>query len=160
MAKKKAGGWGIGIVAAALAVGAFLYLTGQPQKNQKIAPQSSTAKPAHLHIQTVALGSYGSAVHRNGQELALQIRPLAELEGPPGESPPSLNGPAEQEIIGNIFLRFPQLAALPTDSAAQERLAEQIRTQLDAQLRARHSAWKLRSLQLRPSLGPIPSGEG
>lgn len=160
MAKKKAGGWGIGIVAAALAVGAFLYLAAQPQKSQRITPQSNTAKPAHLHIQTVALGSYGSAVHRNGQELALQIRPLAELEGPPGESPPSLNGPAEQEIIGNIFLRSPQLAALPTDSAAQERLAEQIRIQLNAQLSAHRSHWQVRSLQLRPSLGPIPGGDG
>ncbi|WP_308388077.1 hypothetical protein [Acidithiobacillus sp. AMEEHan] len=156
----KPGGWGIGIVAAALVAGAFFYLTAQPQQSEKTTPRTSATKATHLHIQTVALGSYGSAVRRNDQELALEIHPLVELEGPPGESPPSLNGPAEQEVIGNTFLRFPELAALPEDSAAQEQLAKQIGTQLEAQLRARHSPWKLRSLQLRPSLGPIPSGEG
>ena len=158
MAKKKIGSWGIAVVVAALAIGALLYLTVQPAP--KVSPTVSKPTSARPTIRTVALGSYGSAVHRNGLELALQIHPLAELKGPAGESPPSLAGPVEQEIIGNIFLRFADLPSLTQDSAAQKRLASEIRAQLNAQLGARHSPWRIRSLQLRPSLGPIPTNTG
>ncbi|MEY2341295.1 hypothetical protein AB4090_04200 [Acidithiobacillus sp. IBUN Pt1247-S3] len=154
MAKKKAGGWGIGIVAAAAVVGAFLYLTVQPAP--KVSPTVSKPTPTQAIVHNIVLGSYGSAVRRNGQLLALQIHPIAELQGPQDQSPPALNGPTEQEIIGNLFLRFPDLLALPQDSTAQARLANEIRVQLNTQLAAQHSAWHVESVQLHPSLGPIP----
>ena len=110
-----------------------------------------------LRRAVVSLGSYGSAIHHNGQELALQIRPRAELEGPQQAALPQLNGPQEQELIGNAFLRFPQLTELATDKRVQRQLAQDLRIQLDAQLKAERSPWKILELQLHPSLGPIPA---
>ena len=160
MAKKKTGGWGLGIAAAAIAAGALLYLTGQkapkppPTVSKPIAKQPRSAEK---YLLPVALGSYGSALRRNGQELALQIHPVAELQGPRDMAVPRLDSPREQEIIANLFLRFPQLDQVAENIAVQERLASQIRSQLNAQLAAQHSPWKIHSLQLHPSLGPIPN---
>ncbi|MEL5847852.1 MAG: hypothetical protein U7M05_00600 [Candidatus Igneacidithiobacillus chanchocoensis] len=156
----KRGGWGLGIAAALAAVGALAFFTmhraptpARPAKPSKAAPvpEARTA--------TVPLGSYGSVVHRNGQELALQIRPLAVVEGPRQVGLPRLNGPREQERIGNVFLRFPALADLANSQQVQRQLALEIETSLNAELQAEHSPWRIRQLHLRPSLGPVPAGD-
>jgi hypothetical protein len=158
MAKK--GGWGLGIAAALMAVGALAFFTmhraptttrPSPPRQAVPAPESRTA--------TVPLGSYGSVIHRNGQEYALQIRPLAVVEGPRQAGLPRLNRPQEQERIGNIFLRFPALADLASSQQLQQQLALEIETSLNAELQAEHSPWRIRQLHLRPSLGPVPAGD-
>ncbi|WP_226823051.1 hypothetical protein [Acidithiobacillus caldus] len=101
-AKSSRGLW-LGVLVALLLVGGLLFFTGRPTPP---TPMPSPPAPT-LQTHTLALGSYGATVRIDGALRALEIRPLAELAGPPGSPVPTLPQSAVEAVITNTLIWMP-----------------------------------------------------
>ncbi len=159
------GRWWLGVLVAVAAVVAFVWITAHsPSPPRPKAPSAPAKQPGPStssgnHEVPIYLGSYGASVQIKGETLALQIHPIATLLGPAKATLPTLDDPSTQEIIANLFLRFPNLPGLQEDPVLQRQLSQSMAAALEERLRLQHSPWKVKELHLHITLGPIPKGE-
>ncbi len=154
--------WWLGVLVAVAAVAAFVWITAHyPSPPKSKVPSAPAKRPGPSTSSSkrevpIYLGSYGASVQIKGETLALQIHPIATLLGPAKATVPTLDDPSIQEIIANLFLRFPNLHSLQEDPALQRQLSQSMAAALEERLRLQHSPWKIKELHLHITLGPIP----
>ncbi len=156
------GRWWFGVLVAVAAVAAFVWITAHyPSPPKSKVPSAPAKRPGPSTSSSkrevpIYLGSYGASVQIKGETLALQIHPIATLLGPAKATLPTLDDPSTQEIIANLFLRFPNLQSLQEDPALQLQLSQSMAAALEERLRLQHSPWKIKGFHLHITLGPIP----
>ena len=151
-AKSSRGLW-LGVLVALLLVGSLLFFTGRPTPP---TPMPSPPAPT-LQTHTLALGSYGATVRIDGALRALEIRPLAELAGPPGSPVPTLPQSAVEAVITNTLLSYPQLDQLDRSATTQRAFRRLLEQRLTKLLPPPHGRWKLRILRLKTQVKAIPA---
>ncbi len=147
------------LLAAAVAIGIALTvplhlqaITPPPQK-----PAPVKAPTPRIEEKYLPLGSYGVMVQMpSGGEKALNIRPIAVLQG--HEPWHSLTQPENlfNSLIANPFMAFPQLDQVAHSIAAQNILSQQIRDNIAPTLARLEPGWKIVRIDLHPALQAPP----